>query len=160
MMNSEKLVKVWQDPSYFIGFGFGSGLMPIAPGTWGTVAAIPIYLLINDFTWWLYLAIVVFAFIIGVRVSDKISLELGVHDYGGIVWDEVVGFLITMFLIPTTVAWIILGFFLFRLFDIWKPFPIKLIDKKVGGGIGIMLDDVIAAFEAWIILYAISWIVS
>jgi phosphatidylglycerophosphatase A len=159
-MNSEKLVKVWQSPYYFIGFGFGTGLAPIAPGTWGTVAAIPIYLLINHFPWWLYLSIVMIGFILGVVASDKISNELGVHDYGGIVWDEVIGFLITMFLIPPQLVWIIMGFILFRIFDIWKPFPIKKIEKKVQGGLGVMLDDVLAAIYAWLILYSLVWLAS
>lgn len=84
--------RVWQDPVYFIAFGFGSGLMPKAPGTWGTVAAVPVYLLLMHCNPIVYLILTALAFILGVWVSDKVSNELGLHDYKGIVWDEVVGF--------------------------------------------------------------------
>jgi phosphatidylglycerophosphatase A len=157
-MNDNKLsAKVWQNPVYFIAFGFGSGLMPKAPGTWGTVMAIPIYLLIAGTPWWMYLSIVALAFILGVYVSQKVSKELGVHDHSGIVWDEIVGYLLTMFLLPTTWLWMVGGFILFRLFDILKPEPIRTIDKQVKGGMGIMLDDVLAAIMAWIPLQLIVW---
>ena len=144
--------KVWQDPIYFIAFGFGSGLMPIAPGTWGTLAAVPIYLLIAGMSSSTYLALTAAAFILGVVVCNKVSAELGLHDYPGIVWDEVVGYLLTMFLAPIHVLWMVIGFILFRIFDIWKPQPIRYIDKHVHGGLGIMLDDVIAAIPAWIVM--------
>ena len=152
-MNMVKLSsKVWQDPIYFIAFGFGSGLMPIAPGTWGTLAAMPVYLLIAGFSWPIYLIVTLAAFILGVSVCEKVSSDLGIHDYSGIVWDEVVGYMLTMFLAPVSLLWMIVGFFLFRLFDIWKPQPIGYVDKHVQGGLGIMLDDVLAAIPAWIIM--------
>ena len=152
-MNMVKLAnKVWQDPIYFIAFGFGSGLMPVAPGTWGTLAAIPVYLLLTSCSWGVYLALTVVAFILGIMVCDKVSSELGVDDYSGIVWDEVVGYLLTMFLAPVGVWWMIIGFLLFRLFDIWKPQPIRYVDKHIHGGLGIMLDDVLAAIPAWIVM--------
>lgn len=92
-MNQVNLVKkVWADPIYFIAFGLGSGLLPKAPGTWGTLAAIPLYLLFMNTHWSIYLLITLIAFVLGVWVSDKVSKDLGVHDYKGIVWDEVVGF--------------------------------------------------------------------
>lgn len=144
--------KVWQDPAYFIAFGFGSGLMPIAPGTWGTLAAMPVYLLWANSPWQIYLTLTFAAFFLGVAVCDKVSSDLGVHDYSGIVWDEVVGYLLTMFLAPLNIWWMIIGFFLFRLFDIWKPQPIGFVDKHVHGGLGIMLDDVLAAVPAWAVL--------
>ncbi len=157
-MNSVNLVKkVWQDPAYFIAFGFGSGLMPIAPGTWGTLAAIPLYLLMIGLPLWLYLFITLLAFLLGVWVSERVSRELGVHDYSGIVWDEVVGYLLTMAMVPVGLGWMIAGFLLFRLFDIWKPQPIGLVDAKVKGGLGIMLDDVLAAIPAWLILQLLVW---
>lgn len=157
-MNQENLVnRVWQDPVYFIAFGFGSGLMPIAPGTWGTLAAIPVYLLLSGCHWGVYLSLTILAFILGVWVSDKVTNDLGMNDYKGIVWDEVVGYLLTMFLAPKGLIWIILGFFLFRLFDIWKPQPIGYVDQKVHGGLGIMLDDVLAAVPAWLIIQILAW---
>ena len=149
--------KVWQNPIYFIAFGFGSGLMPIAPGTWGTLAAIPIYLLIAGLSWEAYLILTIAAFILGVVVCDKVSTELGVHDYSGIVWDEVVGYLLTMFLVPISVLWMVIGFFLFRIFYIWKPGPIRYVDHHVHGGLGIMLDDVMAAVPAWLVLQLLVW---
>ena len=143
---------VFKKPVYFIAFGFGSGLSPVAPGTFGTIAAIPVYLLLSQCPWPIYLALTFAAFFLGVYVCDIVSRELGVHDYKGIVWDEVVGYLLVMFLAPKGVGWIILGFLLFRLFDIWKPQPIRWVDERVHGGLGIMLDDVIAAIPAWGIL--------
>lgn len=149
--------RVWQDPVYFIAFGFGSGLMPVAPGTWGTIAAIPVYLLLAGNSWGIYACWTLAAFLLGVFVADKVSRDLGVHDYAGIVWDEVVGYLLTMFLAPPGIAWMIIGFVLFRIFDIWKPEPIRFVDKHVRGGLGIMLDDVLAAIPAFIVLQLLAW---
>ena len=150
--------KVWQKPDYFIAFGFGSGLSPKAPGTFGTLAAIPFYLLMSACSWPLYLLFTIAAFFIGVVVSNSVSRDLGEHDYKGIVWDEFVGYFITMFMAPKGVVWVILGFILFRLFDIWKPQPIRWVDQRVQGGLGIMLDDVIAAIPAWLILHGIAYL--
>src|SRR3990167_11318445 len=107
---------VWQDPSYFLAFGFGSGLMPIAPGTWGTLVAIPLYLLIAHLSLFAYFLVVLAFFILGIQICDKVASDLQVHDYKGIVFDEVVGFLVTMFAVPFQWIWIIGGFLLFRLF--------------------------------------------
>ncbi|WP_454780580.1 phosphatidylglycerophosphatase A family protein [Legionella sp. WA2022007384] len=148
---------VFQDPIYFIAFGFGSGLMPTAPGTWGTLAAIPVYLLLMGSNWVVYLLFTLLAFLLGVWVCEKVSQDLGVHDYKGIVWDEVVGYLLTMFMAPHGVKWMICGFVLFRIFDIWKPQPIDYIDQKVRGGFGIMLDDVLAAVPAWLLMQLLAW---
>ena len=149
--------RVWQDPSYFIAFGFGSGLMPIAPGTWGTLAAMPVYLLLANSGWVFYSVATCLAFILGVFVCGRVSRDLGVHDYSGIVWDEVVGYLLTMFLAPPGFIWMCIGFVLFRVFDIWKPQPIGWVDLRVKGGWGIMLDDVLAAIPAWGILQLLAW---
>lgn len=156
-MNLDLIAKnVWKNPLYFIAFGFGSGLMPIAPGTFGTLAAIPIYLMMVGLSWPWYLCLTVIAFIMGVFVCDKVTSELGVQDYSGIVWDEVVGFLITMFMAPVGIVWVVLGFGLFRLFDIWKPQPIRWVDKHVQGGFGIMVDDVLAGILALAIMQILS----
>ena len=149
--------RVLHDPVYFIAFGFGSGLMSIAPGTWGTLAAIPLYLLLAGSHWAVYLLITFLAFILGVWVCDKVTQDLGVHDYKGIVWDEVVGYLLTMFMAPRGLFWMLCGFILFRIFDIWKPQPIGYVDQKIHGGLGIMLDDVLAALPAWLILQFLAW---
>lgn len=159
-MDKKHLDKVWQRGDYFLGFGFGSGLLPIAPGTWGTLAAIPLYFLIKDFNPYLYCLIVVIAFIGGCRICETICNESGVHDYSGIVWDEVVGFMITLFLVPPGAIWIVVGFLLFRFFDVIKPWPIKQVDAKVSGGFGVMFDDVLAGVYAWICLQLFSYGVS
>lgn len=150
--------KVWQEPAYFIAFGFGSGLMPVAPGTWGTLAAIPVYLIIAPYALGVYLGFTVLAFILGVWASETVSRELGVHDFGGIVWDEVVGFLLTMMAVPVGLYWIIAGFLLFRLFDILKPWPIRFFDERVKGGFGVMLDDALAAVPAWLLMQVLVWV--
>ncbi|HBI21112.1 MAG TPA: phosphatidylglycerophosphatase A [Legionella sp.] len=157
MSNRTLSARVWQDPSYFIAFGFGSGLMPIAPGTWGTLAAMPVYLLLANSGWVFYSVATCLAFILGVFVCGRVSRDLGVHDYSGIVWDEVVGYLLTMFLAPPGFIWMCIGFVLFRVFDIWKPQPIGWVDLRVKGGWGIMLDDVLAAIPAWGILQLLAW---
>ncbi|WBV65211.1 phosphatidylglycerophosphatase A [Legionella pneumophila] len=157
-MNQVNLAnRVWQDPVYFIAFGFGSGLMSIAPGTWGTLAAIPLYLLMINAHWSIYLLWTALAFALGVWVSDRVTEDLGVHDYKGIVWDEVVGYLLTMFLVPKGISWMLIGFILFRIFDIWKPQPIRMVNQRVHGGLGIMLDDVLAAVPAWCIMQILVW---
>lgn len=152
--------KVWQNPIYFLAFGFGSGLSPIAPGTCGTIAAIPLYWLLSYASPSVYLIVTCVAFIVGVKVSDIVSHDLGEHDYKGIVWDEIVGYWLTMFMVPKGVWWVVAGFILFRLFDIWKPWPISWVDKRVKGGLGIMVDDVLAAIPAWIILQLIAFLLT
>ncbi len=149
--------KVWTHPIYFLAFGFGSGLSPIAPGTFGTLAAIPVYCVFALFlNTQIYLLLTLVAFLAGIFVCDRVSRDLGVHDYGGIVWDEIVGYLLTMFWVPFHWVWMVLGFILFRIFDIWKPYPIGWVDKRVSGGFGIMIDDVIAAVPAFFILQILS----
>jgi phosphatidylglycerophosphatase A len=142
-----------KQPVHFVAFGFGSGLSSKAPGTAGTLIAIPFYLLICKLPLLYYGAIVAAGLIIGVYVCDKTSKDLRVHDHSGIVWDEIIGYWITMMAIPPGWQSVIAGFVLFRLFDIWKPFPIRLLDKHVKGGFGVMIDDVVAAFFAWFCLY-------
>jgi phosphatidylglycerophosphatase A len=144
-------------PVHFLAFGFGSGLSPIAPGTFGTLAAIPIYLLFSHFGLLAYIALTLFVTLVGIWICGESSRLLGVHDHGGIVWDEIAGYLITMLFAPAGWVWVVIGFVLFRLFDIWKPYPIRWIDKKVSGGLGIMLDDVLAGIYALIVLQGIYY---
>ena len=145
---------VWRNPVHFLAFGFGSGASPYAPGTIGTLVAVPIYLLMMHLSLWIYLILVVVMLIVGIWLCDVTSRDLGVHDHSGIVWDEFVGYLITMAAAPQGVAWIITGFILFRFFDILKPWPIRYIDKQVQGGWGIMLDDILAGVFSWLTLQA------
>jgi phosphatidylglycerophosphatase A len=140
---------------HWLAFGLGSGLARYAPGTFGTLVAIPLYLLLALLPAWAYAVAVVAAFALGVWVCETVSRDLGVHDHGGIVWDEFVGYWITMFLMPVSWVWVLAGFALFRLFDIWKPWPIRWFDDNVPGGFGIMFDDVVAAVAAGATLQAI-----
>ncbi len=144
--------KVWHDLRYFLAFGFGSGLAPKAPGTFGTLAAIPLYYLICDVNFALYMLICIIGFILGVKITNDVSIQLKENDFSGIVWDEIIGFLLTMFMVPVSIVNICVGFILFRVFDIWKPAPIKWLDTKFEGGFGIMIDDVMAAIYAWVLL--------
>ena len=144
------------NPVHFLALGFGSGLIKPAPGTWGTLAAIPLYFLVMQLVSSsspVYLALILLSFFAGVYICGKAAEDAGVHDHGSIVWDEIVGFLITMLVVPVTWQNIVLGFLLFRVFDIVKPWPIKLLDKHVHGGFGIMIDDVLAGIFAWALLY-------
>lgn len=149
---------VFYSPIHLLAFGFGSGLAPKAPGTVGTLAAVPFYLLMQPLSLSSYLVIVLIAFALGVWVCGESAKRLGEHDYGGIVWDEFVGFWITMMAAPTGWGWIVLGFVLFRLFDIIKPWPIKVADQQVQGGLGIMLDDVLAGIMAGFCLQLIIYL--
>ncbi len=142
----------WTNPIHFIAFGFGSGTIPFAPGTFGTLMAIPFYLLIRDFHLVLYSSVLIIATLIGVWVCNVTEKQLGTHDYKGIVWDEVCGYWLTMLAAPHAWQWVVIGFFLFRLFDIWKPWPICWIDKYVQGGFGVMFDDILAGIYSLIVL--------
>ncbi len=135
-------------PVHFLAFGFGSGCAPKAPGTFGTLMGLLVYCLLPGMTFLQFLIFIVLCFVIGVYFCEKASSALGVHDHGGIVWDEFVGFWITMIAVPEGWLWVVIGFGYFRLFDIWKPQPIKYLDQKIHGGFGIMLDDVVAGLYA------------
>lgn len=145
---------VFRNPIHFLAFGLGSGAAPVAPGTFGTLAAVPLYLLLAQLPVAIYLLAVVLAFGLGIWLCERCSRDLGVHDHGGIVWDEFVGFWITMIVAPEGWQWVVAGFVLFRFFDILKPFPINYFDKHLKGGLGIMLDDAIAGTFAWFVLQA------
>ena len=144
-VSREPHLKMLLHPAHFLSFGFGSGFSPIAPGTAGTAITIPIFWLMSSLAPLHYLAIVFVMFLIGVWVCAITTRALGVHDHGAIVWDEVVGYLLTMVMVPAELGWMIVGFFVFRLFDIWKPWPTRALDLNVKGGFGIMIDDVMAA---------------
>lgn len=149
---------ILKNPVHCLAFGFGAGLSPKAPGTVGTLVAIPIYLLMLEMSFTLYIGAIVVCFGLGIWLCGRTARDLGVHDHGGIVWDEFVGFWITMILVPATWFWILGAFFAFRLFDILKPFPISWLDKKVSGGLGIMIDDVVAGIYASIVIQILIFV--
>ena len=150
----------WLNPAHVLAFGFGAGKMPVAPGTFGSLLAIPLYLLLENILLWQYLLAILLVTVVGIIVSDITSKDMATDDHPGIVIDEVAGMLITYILLPPGWAWLVLGFLLFRLFDIWKPFPIRQIDRNVKGGLGVMLDDLLAGIYAFLILQLchIVWI--
>jgi phosphatidylglycerophosphatase A len=146
-----------RQPVQFLALGFGSGLAPKAPGTFGTLAAIPLFLLLTMLmpTPLPYAIAVIVMGLAGIYICGKAADDVGVHDHPAIVWDEFVGFFITMFMVPVSWQSILVGFILFRIFDIFKPWPISFIDKNMTGGSGIMFDDVLAGFFALAIMQLI-----
>ena len=143
----------FSNPIQFLAFGFGSGLAPKAPGTFGTLAAVPIYWFIADWSLLEYSALILVTAVLGIWICGAASRQLNVHDHPGIVWDEFVGYWITMWAVPVDWVWILAGFVVFRVFDIAKPWPINVLDKKVAGGFGIMIDDILAGIMACITLH-------
>ncbi|HEU5398052.1 MAG TPA: phosphatidylglycerophosphatase A [Gammaproteobacteria bacterium] len=144
--------QVFTNPIHFLAYGFGAGLSPKAPGTMGTLVAVPIYVLLMHLgqpVYWGFLAV---ALVAGIYLCGYSARAIGVDDPKGVVWDEVVGYLVTLLGLPFGWLWIAAGFLLFRLFDIWKPWPIRWLDRNVKGGLGIMLDDVAAAIPACLLL--------
>lgn len=150
---------IWRNPIHFLAFGLGSGAAPKAPGTFGTLAAIPIWYLFNDWALIPYLLLMLVTFLLGCWLCGKTSEDLGVHDHGGIVWDEFVGLWITFIALPAGLEWVVFGFVMFRLFDIWKPWPIGWADRRVSGGLGIMLDDLLAGLMALGVVQAVNYAV-
>lgn len=148
---------VMRNPIHILAFGFGSGLAPFAPGTFGTVAAVLLYLMFQSLDVLTYCLLTAVICVVGVWICGRSSEMLGVHDHSGIVWDEFAGYFITMIAAPAGWVWIIVGFALFRLFDILKPWPIKWADQKVHGGLGIMLDDILAGFISLAILQVLAY---
>lgn len=148
---------VFGHPVHFLAFGFGSGLLRPAPGTWGTLMAVPLYLLLEPLPVTVFLVAIALAFLAGVWLCDRSARSLKVHDHPGIVWDEFVGFWITMIAAPAGWIWLLIGFGLFRLFDAAKPWPIRWFDRRVPGGLGIMLDDVLAGLFALGALQLAAW---
>ena len=148
---------LFSHPAHLLSFGFGSGLARKAPGTFGTLVAFPFYwYLAPRLSDMLFILVLIWAFAVGVWVCNITGKALGVADYGGIVWDEVVAFLLVLFFTPNDPAWRLLAFALFRFFDIVKPQPIRYFDKNWHGGLGVMFDDLLAAGYALLCLAIIK----
>ena len=149
-----------KNPVHFLALGFGSGLIPFMPGTFGSLAALPLlisFLYLPPIT---LLIAAVLASAIGIYLCGKTADDMQVHDHGSIVWDEVAGILLTFLWVPLSLWTVVAGFLLFRFFDIVKPWPIGPVDKYVSGGLGIMLDDIIAGLMACASLHGLIWIVN
>ena len=144
---------IWQDPKYFFGFGLGIGAIPFAPGTFATALAIPFYLALSALpvSWYVLFVLAFCAF--SSWISEKLSREMAFHDHPGMCIDEFCGFFVTMIAVPPTFTHILFGFILFRLFDIAKPGPIRWCDRHIHGGIGMILDDVLAGALAALCLH-------
>jgi len=147
----------WRNPVHLLALGLGSGMLPFAPGTWGTLFAIPVFMLLAQLPLAWLLATIALMFVAGVWLCDRTARALGVHDHSAIVWDEVVGYCITMapFALDAGAVELVAGFVLFRLFDVVKPWPIRTADRHVHGGFGIMFDDALAAVYAALCLWGL-----
>ncbi|OCG16242.1 phosphatidylglycerophosphatase A [Gilliamella sp. App6-5] len=157
--NFKKYLKL-TNPIHFLAVGLGSGMSPIMPGTMGSLMAIPLWLLFYGLQPALYWIFILVTFIFGCFICQKTSDDTHTHDSGHIVWDEFVGMWITLFFIPQlSVMWIAIAFVAFRVFDMAKPWPIRWFDKRVPGGFGIMVDDVIAAIFSSFTVYVMTLII-
>ena len=139
------------NPFYLIAYGFGSGLSPRAPGTAGSLLALFVFLPMLAFPILVQIGVIVIGLVAGIYITGRVADELNLKDPGGIVWDEFIGMWIVLLWLPS-VWWLVPAFVLFRLFDIFKPWPVSLADRGLSGGLGIMLDDVIAGIYALICL--------
>jgi phosphatidylglycerophosphatase A len=152
--------QVLTDPVHLLAFGLGAGLSPVAPGTVGSLLGVAIAWVTLDLPLLARVGVAVALFVAGIWICGASARKLGVHDHGGIVWDEICGMYVTLLVAPQQlVAWII-GFGLFRAFDIVKPWPIRDLDHRLGGGPGIMLDDLVAALYASLLLAFYGWLMN
>lgn len=145
---------------HWLAYGFGAGLSPWAPGTIGTLVAVPIYLVLSMLPLIGYLAVLAVMIAAGIWACGATARESGSDDPPAIVWDEIVGFLVAMMAAPAGWIWVIAGFLLFRAFDIYKPWPISKIDARMRGGLGILLDDIVAGLMSLVVLQAIAMMVA
>lgn len=150
---------ILRQPIHLFAFGFGAGLSPVAPGTFGTLVAVPIVIFVQQFGWLAHLGFAGLAILGGIYVCGESAKRLGVHDHPGIVWDEIAGYTVTMLAAPPHWYWLLCGFVLFRIFDILKPWPIREADHSLAGGLGIMLDDIIAGLFAAAIMLGLKLLI-
>lgn len=145
-------------PAHFFSLGFGTGLAKKAPGTFGTLIGFPLFWLIAGLSVPVQFTVIAALFFIGIYFCETTGKALGVSDHGAIVWDEIVAMMLVLTVTPNQWQWWFVAFLLFRLFDIWKPVPIRQCDAKIKGGLGVMLDDLLAAIYAIISLKALVWL--
>ncbi|MGB5734738.1 MAG: phosphatidylglycerophosphatase A [Thiohalocapsa sp.] len=145
---------------HWIAYGLGAGLSPWAPGTVGTLVAVPIYLLLSTLPLGLYLLVLAAMIGVGIWACGAAARDIGADDPSAIVWDEIVGFLVAMMAAPAGWIWVITGFLLFRAFDVFKPWPIGYLDKRVRGGLGIMLDDIFAGLMTFVVVQSLAMMVT
>lgn len=148
MPHTPSFAALARNPAHFVAFGFGAGLSPRAPGTAGSIVGLLVWFFLSWLSPFAYGVTVVVLFFFGVWITAITERDIGVHDHPGIVWDEIVGVLVTLAFVPLDGWWLTAGFVLFRIFDIWKPFPIRWLNNRVPGGWGIMLDDLAAGVAA------------
>lgn len=132
--------------------------MPKAPGTAGTMVAIPLFLLLMLAPELVHYTTLAVLFVLGIPICSRANAALGVADHGSIVWDEIVAFMLVLEFTPLSAAWWFAAFLLFRLFDVWKPFPIRYFDVRIKGGFGVMFDDLLAAIYAIAALKGLQWL--
>lgn len=158
LVKQPNLQLLLQHPAHFFGLGFGSGLAKKAPGTFGTLVGLPLFWLISVYTFPTQLVVISALFIIGIYFCDKTGRALGVADHGGIVWDEIVAMMLVLTFTLNQWQWWLTAFLLFRLFDIWKPYPIRQCDAKLKNGFGVMFDDLLAAIYSILSLKVLLWL--
>lgn len=151
---------LFSHPVHFLSLGFGSGLSKKAPGTFGTLIGMPIFFLIYGFSLTQQLLVITALFGVGIYLCAFTGKAIGVVDHGSIVWDEIVAIMLVLTFTPLQWPWWLAAFLLFRLFDIWKPYPIRMLEAKYKNGFGVMFDDLLAAIYAIACLQAILWMIS
>ena len=159
-LQSPNLQFLLQHPAHFFGLGFGSGLAKKAPGTVGTLVALPLAWMIMIYPPLIQLLLIAALFGVGITICSITGKNLGVADHGSIVWDEIVAMMLVLTFTPNKWQWWLTAFLLFRLFDIWKPYPIRQFDAKLKNGFGVMFDDLLAAIYALICLKVLIWMMT
>ena len=150
---------VWKYPVHWLAYGFGTGLSPFAPGTFGSLVGVALFWFMASMPAIPYAIVVAVMFVAGIFICGQTAHDVGAVDPGFIVYDEVVGFLVAMYLLPTEWRWVVGGFVVYRVFDIWKPFPIHWVEDKLGLGSGIMTDDVISGIYTFIVLHVVRLLI-
>ena len=144
-------------PSHFIALGFGAGLARLAPGTFGTLVGLPLFYCLMATPELVHYTTIAVLFFIGIPICTRAGTALGVADHCSIVWDEIVAMMLILEFTPHSAKWWLIAFTLFRIFDVWKPLPIRQCDAKIKGGFGVMFDDLLAAIYALIALKVMLW---